>query len=101
MALYQPESDVINTSCRFGFPNTTPKLTTESFIEKVIYHRFVQNTYIQLFILLDVFIAHATSTPAGDLSELKAIKKLFGAHPNASISATKSMKGLYLGQRVP
>ena len=46
---------------------------------------------------IDYVNAHATSTPAGDLSELKAIEKVFGANPNASISATKSMTGHLLG----
>lgn len=41
--------------------------------------------------------AHATSTPTGDISELKAIETVFGAHPQASISATKSMTGHLLG----
>lgn len=42
---------------------------------------------------IDYINAHATSTPTGDLSELKAIEKVFGIKPNASISATKSMTG--------
>src|SRR5690606_24851788 len=46
---------------------------------------------------IDYINAHATSTPQGDISELKAIKKVFGANPNASISATKSMTGHLLG----
>lgn len=46
---------------------------------------------------IDYINAHATSTPQGDTSELKAIKKVFGANPNASISATKSMTGHLLG----
>lgn len=46
---------------------------------------------------VDYINAHATSTPAGDLSELKAIETVFGVHPNASISATKSMTGHLLG----
>ncbi len=46
---------------------------------------------------IDYINAHATSTPAGDLSELKAIEKVFGANPNASVSATKSMTGHLLG----
>lgn len=46
---------------------------------------------------IDYINAHATSTPTGDLSELKAIEKIFGIHPNASISATKSMTGHLLG----
>lgn len=42
--------------------------------------------------------AHATSTPVGDLSELQAIQKVFGAAPSQlRISATKSMTGHLLG----
>ncbi len=41
---------------------------------------------------------HATSTPVGDLSEIKAILKVFGLAPrNLHISATKSMTGHLLG----
>lgn len=46
---------------------------------------------------IDYINAHATSTLTGDLSELKAIEKVFGVNPNASISATKSMTGHLLG----
>ncbi|MFN8345359.1 MAG: beta-ketoacyl-ACP synthase II [Spirosomataceae bacterium] len=46
---------------------------------------------------IDYINAHATSTPTGDLSELKAIEKVFGIRPNANISATKSMTGHLLG----
>ena len=46
---------------------------------------------------IDYINAHATSTQVGDLSELKAIERIFGANPNASISATKSMTGHLLG----
>lgn len=40
--------------------------------------------------------AHATSTPLGDVSEVKAIKKVFGADPPPA-SAPKSMTGHLLG----
>ncbi|TDX01323.1 beta-ketoacyl-ACP synthase II [Dinghuibacter silviterrae] len=47
---------------------------------------------------LDYLNAHATSTPVGDLSELKAIGRLFGGKKKAPlISATKSMTGHLLG----
>lgn len=46
---------------------------------------------------IDYINAHATSTPTGDLSELIAMEKVFGANPNANISATKSMTGHLLG----
>ncbi len=45
---------------------------------------------------VDYINAHATSTPLGDISELKGISKIFGNHPVA-ISATKSMTGHLLG----
>jgi len=41
--------------------------------------------------------AHATSTPQGDLSEMKAIERVFGLSPSVKISATKSMTGHLLG----
>lgn len=46
---------------------------------------------------IDYINVHATSTPTGDLSELKALETIFGVNPNASISATKSMTGHLLG----
>jgi 3-oxoacyl-[acyl-carrier-protein] synthase II len=42
--------------------------------------------------------AHATSTPAGDPSEARAIRAVFGAHTDSlPVSATKSMTGHMLG----
>lgn len=41
--------------------------------------------------------AHATSTPMGDMSELKAIERVFGVNSGLNISATKSMTGHLLG----
>lgn len=46
---------------------------------------------------LDYVNAHATSTPMGDESELKAILRVFGANSKLHISATKSMTGHLLG----
>ncbi|WP_419994646.1 beta-ketoacyl-[acyl-carrier-protein] synthase family protein [Streptomyces boninensis] len=42
--------------------------------------------------------AHATSTPQGDVAEIKALRKVFGAEADhMAISATKSMTGHLLG----
>ncbi|WP_106792431.1 beta-ketoacyl-ACP synthase II [Aquimarina sp. Aq78] len=47
---------------------------------------------------VDYLNTHATSTPVGDLSEIKAITKIYGNAPkNLKISATKSMTGHLLG----
>ena len=46
---------------------------------------------------IDYINAHATSTPQGDVSELKAIARVFGKDPNLSVGATKSMTGHLLG----
>ena len=47
---------------------------------------------------IDYINAHGTSTPAGDILELKAVKKTFGAHSqNLVINSTKSMIGHLLG----
>ena len=43
---------------------------------------------------VDFVCAHATSTPQGDIAELRAIREVFGAHAkNLKINAPKSMLG--------
>lgn len=46
---------------------------------------------------IDYLNPHATSTPIGDLIELKAINNVFKGSKNLDISATKSMTGHLLG----
>jgi 3-oxoacyl-[acyl-carrier-protein] synthase II len=47
---------------------------------------------------VDAINTHGTSTPLGDVAELKAISRVFGAHSkNININSTKSMTGHLLG----
>ena len=47
---------------------------------------------------IDYVNVHGTSTPAGDIPELKAVAGVMGAHVyNVNISSTKSMTGHLLG----
>ncbi len=47
---------------------------------------------------IDYINLHGTSTPVGDLSEAKAVKKVFGDHAyKLNLSSTKSMTGHLLG----
>jgi len=47
---------------------------------------------------VDHINTHGTSTPLGDVAELKAIRKVFGEHSkNININSTKSMTGHLLG----
>jgi len=47
---------------------------------------------------IDAINTHGTSTPLGDVAELKAISEVFGSHAkNININSTKSMTGHLLG----
>jgi len=46
---------------------------------------------------VDYINTHGTSTPAGDVSELRAIKEVFGDTPAPIVNSTKSLSGHSLG----
>lgn len=47
---------------------------------------------------IDLINVHGTSTPLGDIAEIKAVKEVFGNHAyNLNINSTKSMTGHLLG----
>ena len=41
--------------------------------------------------------AHGTSTPAGDVTEIQAVRKVFGAEKQPLVASTKSLTGHSLG----
>ena len=46
---------------------------------------------------VDYINAHGTSTPLGDVAEVKGIKSVFGESPDLVVNSTKSMLGHLLG----
>lgn len=46
---------------------------------------------------IDYVNAHGTSTPVGDIAEIKAIQHVFGENKNYIVTSTKSMTGHLLG----
>jgi 3-oxoacyl-[acyl-carrier-protein] synthase-1 len=46
---------------------------------------------------IDYINAHGTSTPAGDVTEVKAVRRVFGEGSTPPIASTKSLTGHSLG----
>ena len=64
---------------------------------KVVMHNCLENSGLKPEDV-DVINTHGTSTPLGDVAELKAISEVFGSHAkNMNINSTKSMTGHLLG----
>ncbi len=64
---------------------------------KLVMKRTLSNSHLDLTDV-DYINVHGTSTPVGDIGEVKAILGLFGEHAyKLNISATKSMTGHLLG----
>jgi 3-oxoacyl-[acyl-carrier-protein] synthase II len=64
---------------------------------KAVMHNCLENAGLSAE-EVDIINTHGTSTPLGDVAELKAISEVFGSHaPNININSTKSMTGHLLG----
>jgi 3-oxoacyl-[acyl-carrier-protein] synthase II len=62
-----------------------------------VMHRALEDAEIDAT-AIDYVNVHGTSTPLGDVAEVKAIQQVFGEHAyNLNISSTKSMTGHLLG----